>query len=156
MSEYTHSIDAKGRTVIPSEFREALGDSFVITRGLDGCAYIYPMDEWVVFQQKLMKLPMNKQSSRALVREFMAKSKKLTPDKSGRIVIPQNLRDICGFSEELLFAGVGSKIEVWEKSRYEANSIPETDVSSFLAQENALSMEEIAENMDIGDLLNDI
>ncbi|MCR5586934.1 MAG: division/cell wall cluster transcriptional repressor MraZ [Lachnospiraceae bacterium] len=128
MSQYEHSIDAKGRTVIPSEFRDELGDSFVMTVGIDGCTYIYSMNEWENFEKKLHSISMNTRENRMIKRAFLGQSKVLVPDKQGRIVVPQNLRKVGGFKDELVFVGIGDKIEVWDKERYETvNAIPFDD-----------------------------
>lgn len=84
MGQYGHTIDAKGRTVVPVQYRQSLGDTFVITRRLDGCLFLYPLQEWQVFVDKLQALPPDKKT-RKLQRQFLSKAMEVTPDKQGRI-----------------------------------------------------------------------
>ena len=89
MGEYNHTIDAKGRLIIPSKFRELLGEEFVLTRGLDGCLYIYPMDEWESFEMKLRSLPLTNKNARTFSRFFVAGATTCELDRQGRILVPQ-------------------------------------------------------------------
>ena len=92
MGEYNHTIDAKGRLIIPSKFRELLGEEFVLTRGLDGCLFIYPMDEWDIFEQKLRALPLTNKNARTFSRFFVAGAATCELDRQGRILVPQRRR----------------------------------------------------------------
>lgn len=94
MGEYNHTIDAKGRLIIPSKFREVLGEEFVITKGLDGCLFVYDNQEWNAFEEKLKALPLNKKDNRQFVRFFLAGAAEVEVDKQGRILVPGNLRDL--------------------------------------------------------------
>lgn len=120
MGEYNHTIDEKGRIIIPSKFRELLGDSFVVTQGLDGCLFVYANEEWEEFVEGLKKLPGNKEA-RQLQRYFMAGAAQCEVDKQGRILIPQKLRVQAGLLKDVVFVGVLSKIEIWSKERWEEN-----------------------------------
>ena len=120
MGEYNHTIDEKGRIIIPSKFRELLGDSFVVTQGLDGCLFVYPNEDWENFVEGLKKLPGNKEA-RQLQRYFMAGAALCEVDKQGRILIPQKLRQQAGLLKDVVFVGVLSKIEIWSKERWEEN-----------------------------------
>ncbi len=121
MGEYNHTIDTKGRIIIPSKFRESLGDEFVVTQGLDGCLFVYPNDEWQSFITELKKLPGNKEA-RQLQRYFLAGAASLEVDKQGRILIPANLRERAALEKDIVFVGVLSKIEIWSKERWESNN----------------------------------
>lgn len=121
MGEFDHSIDTKGRIIIPSKFREDLGDEFVITAGLDGCLFVYPQKEWQVFAEKLTKLP-GTQEARQLQRFFLAKAAQCEVDKQGRILIPAKLREEAGLDKDIVFVGVLHKIEIWSKERWEKNN----------------------------------
>lgn len=81
MGEYNHTIDAKGRLIIPSKFRELLGEEFVLTRGLDGCLYIYPMDEWESFEMKLRSLPLTNKNARTFSRFFLSGPSSVSGEK---------------------------------------------------------------------------
>ncbi|MCR5033155.1 MAG: division/cell wall cluster transcriptional repressor MraZ [Lachnospiraceae bacterium] len=136
-SEYNHTLDPKGRLIVPSKFRDELGDSFVVTKGLDGCLLIYPNVTWNVFEEKLRALPQTKKEVRTLVRYFLAGAADCEVDKQGRILIPGNLRDFASIEKDVVFVGVGEKIEIWSKEKYEQ------DISD-MPYEN---MDEIAERL---------
>jgi len=121
MGEYNHTIDAKGRIIIPSKFRESLGDEFVVTQGLDGCLFVYPNDEWLSFITELKNLPGSKEA-RQLQRYFMAGAASCEVDKQGRILIPSKLREQATLEKDIVFVGVLSKIEIWSKERWESNN----------------------------------
>ena len=105
MGEYNHTIDAKGRLIIPSRFRELLGEEFVLTRGLDGCLSIYPMDEWVAFEEKLRALPLTNKDARTFSRFFVAGATTCQLDKQGRILVPQTLRQFAGLDKDVVLTG---------------------------------------------------
>ena len=118
MGEYNHTIDAKGRLIIPAKFREPLGEEFVLTRGLDGCLYIYPMDEWEAFEEKLRALPLTNKDARAFSRFFVAGATTCELDKQGRILVPQTLREFAGLEKDVILAGNLSRVEVWSKEKW--------------------------------------
>ncbi|WFR55006.1 division/cell wall cluster transcriptional repressor MraZ [Anaerocolumna sp. AGMB13025] len=121
MGEYNHTIDTKGRIIIPSKFRDALGDEFVVTQGLDGCLFVYPNEEWMNFVTQLKNLPGSKEA-RQLQRYFMAGAATCEVDKQGRILIPNKLREQAGLEKDIVFVGVLSKIEIWSKDKWESNN----------------------------------
>ena len=121
MGEYNHTIDAKGRLIIPAKFREPLGEEFVLTRGLDGCLYIYPMDEWEAFEEKLRVLPLTNKDARAFSRFFVAGATTCELDKQGRILVPQTLREFAGLEKDVILAGSLSRVEVWSKEKWSEN-----------------------------------
>ncbi|MCR4605020.1 MAG: division/cell wall cluster transcriptional repressor MraZ [Eubacterium sp.] len=133
MGTFEHSLDAKGRVIIPAKLRDELGSSFVATMGMDGCLYAYPMNEWAGFLEKLEKLPGSK-DARTLQRMFLANAATVDVDKQGRALIPTSLREKAGLDKDIVFIGVLSKIEVWSKERYEGAS-------------DAGDMDEIADRM---------
>ena len=134
MGEYNHTIDAKGRLIIPSKFRETLGDEFVVTKGLDGCLFVYDNKEWSAFEEKLKSLPLTNKDARQFVRFFLAGATLAEVDKQGRILIPAVLRDFAALEKEVVLIGVASRVEIWSKERWE-NEASYDDV------------EEIAEHM---------
>ena len=119
MGEYQHSVDAKGRLIIQYKFREGVGSSFVITRGLDNCIFGYPMDEWRKLEEKLKQLPMTKKDARAFARFFFSGATEVELDKQGRINIPANLASYAKLEKECVVLGVSSKIEIWAKDLWE-------------------------------------
>lgn len=119
IGEYQHAIDNKNRMIIPSKFREALGEAFVLTKGLDGCLYAYPMGEWKVLEEKLKKLPLTNKDARAFVRFFFSGANEVDIDKQGRSLIPQNLLEYADIKKEIVSIGVSTRIEIWSKEKWE-------------------------------------
>jgi len=136
LGEYHHSIDNKGRIIIPSKFREALGETFVITRGLDQCLFGYPMNEWSEVEEKLKGLPLTKKDARAFTRFFFSGATECEIDKQGRVNIPSPLLNFGKLEKECVVLGVSNRIEIWSKSIWE---------EYFAESEDSFS--EIAENM---------
>ncbi|MFC4076541.1 division/cell wall cluster transcriptional repressor MraZ [Salinithrix halophila] len=129
MGEYRHSVDDKGRLIIPSKFREGLGDAFVVTRGLDHCLFVYPMPEWERLEQKLKALPFTKADARAFTRFFFSGATVAELDKQGRVNIPGNLREFAGLVKDCVVIGVSNRVELWSKEAWEAYY--ETSEGSF-------------------------
>ena len=121
MGEYNHTVDPKGRLIIPSRFREALGEEFVVTKGLDGCLFVFPMDEWQKFEEKLQSLPLTSKSARQFTRFFVAGATPCELDKQGRILVPQTLREFAGLEKDVILAGNLSRVEVWSKEKWSEN-----------------------------------
>ena len=119
MGEYNHTIDAKGRLIIPSKFRESLGDEFVVTKGMDGCLFVYDNEEWKKFEEKLLSLPMMDKQVRQFTRYFLAGAASVEVDKQGRILIPSVLREFADIPKDAVLVGVGSRIEIWSRERWE-------------------------------------
>ena len=137
MGEYNHTIDPKGRLIIPAKFREALGDEFVVTNGLDGCLFVYANTEWNNFEEKLRTLPLTNKNARQFTRFFLAGAAACEVDKQGRILIPQVLREFAKLEKDVVLVGVASRIEIWSKEVWEESiSTYDTD------------MDEVAENME--------
>ena len=121
MGEYNHTIDAKGRLIIPAKFRELLGTEFVLTRGLDGCLFIYPVDEWKAFEQKLRALPLTNKNARTFSRFFVAGAAMCELDRQGRVLVPQTLRELAGLEKDVVLTGNLDRIEVWSKDKWSEN-----------------------------------
>ncbi|ALS27344.1 division/cell wall cluster transcriptional repressor MraZ [Paenibacillus cisolokensis] len=118
MGEYQHSIDDKGRLIIPSKFRESLGARFVVTRGLDNCLFVYPMEEWSLLEQKLKSLPLMKSDARAFTRFFFSGATECELDKQGRINVPNHLREYAKLDKECMVLGVSNRVEIWSKETW--------------------------------------
>ena len=118
MGEYNHTIDAKGRLIVPSKFREALGDEFIITKGLDGCLFVYPNEEWAIIADTFRSIPQTSKEARKFSRFFFAGAASCEVDKQGRILLPQILREFADLQKEAVFVGVFSRIEIWSKDRW--------------------------------------
>ncbi|WP_160720168.1 division/cell wall cluster transcriptional repressor MraZ [Bacillus sp. USDA818B3_A] len=136
MGEYHHSIDTKGRLIVPSKFRDELGDMFIITRGLDQCLFGYPLLEWGLIEEKLKGLPLTKKDARAFTRFFFSGATESELDKQGRINIPAPLLQYAKLEKECVILGVSNRIEIWSKQIWE----------DYFA-ESEESFAEIAENM---------
>jgi MraZ protein len=119
MGEFQHNIDTKGRIIVPSKFREGLGENFVVTRGLDKCLFAYPMDEWKSLEEKLKNLPLTKKDARAFTRFFFSGAVECEVDKQGRINIPQPLRNYAVLEKECVVIGVSNRIEFWASENWE-------------------------------------
>lgn len=122
MGEYNHSIDTKGRLIIPSRVREELGDEFVVTKGLDGCLFVFPNNEWRAFEEKLKALPLTNKSARQFARFFVAGATPCELDKQGRILLPQTLREFAGLEKDVVLTGMLNRIEIWSKVKWAENS----------------------------------
>ena len=122
MGKYNHTIDPKGRLSIPSKYREVLGDEFVVSKGMDGCLYVYANDDWKVFEGKLASLPLMSEDARQFARFFLSGAQPVTVDKQGRILMPQDLRDFAGLEKDVVLAGMGGRIEIWSLERWQANN----------------------------------
>lgn len=122
MGEYNHTVDAKGRVFVPSRFRDALGDEFVVTKGLDGCLFVYDNTEWTAFEEKLKSLPITNKDARQFVRFFLAGAANVEVDKQGRILLPASLREFAALVKDVVLIGVGSRIEIWDKERWEGTA----------------------------------
>ena len=120
MGRYNHTIDPKGRLSIPSKYREVLGDEFVVSKGMDGCLFVYAIDDWKVFEEKLASLPLINVEARQFARFFLSGAQYVSVDKQGRILMPQDLRDFAGLEKDVVLAGMG--IEIWSLDKWNANS----------------------------------
>ncbi len=134
MGEFKHTIDGKGRLIVPSRFREGLGDNFVVTRGLDHCLFAYPLEEWRTLEQKLKQLPMTRGDARAFMRLFFSGAIDVEVDKQGRILIPQNLREYARLDKEVVVIGVSNRVEVWSQELWEKYSSEATESFEQLAE----------------------
>ncbi|MBX7418130.1 division/cell wall cluster transcriptional repressor MraZ [Clostridium chauvoei] len=131
IGEYQHALDTKNRMIVPAKLREGLGNKFVITKGLDGCLYAYPENEWKVLEEKLKKLPLTNRDARALVRFFFSGACEIETDKQGRGLIPQNLKEYAGIEKEIVSIGVLSRVEIWSKEKWQEYNESDVDFGSI-------------------------
>ena len=136
IGEYEHSVDVKGRAIMPAKLRDDIGDKFIITKGLDSCLFTYSLNEWTNFEEKLKSLPLTNKNARDFVRFFLSGAVECEFDKQGRFLIPGNLRDYAKLDKEIVIIGVGTRIEIWNRR----------DWKTYSSDEN-ISADEIAENM---------
>lgn len=130
MGEYSHSIDQKGRLIVPSKFRELLGEKFVVTKGLDGCLWIFSSKEWDEFTEKLHSLQSSSASVRKITRFFFAGATEAETDKQGRILLPQSLRTYAKLDKDVVLAGVSNRVEIWNADEW-ANASTFDDVEDI-------------------------
>lgn len=119
IGEHFHTIDTKGRMIVPSKFRDDLGETFIVTKGLDNCLFVYPQNEWKSFEEKLKSLPLTSRDARAFVRLFFSGATECSLDKQGRINIPVNLRHHAKIDKEVVTIGVSTRVEIWSKDQWE-------------------------------------
>ena len=136
MGEFAHNIDRKGRLIMPAKFREELGERVVVNRGLDGCLYVYTMDQWQIVYEKLSMLPTTKKDARKYQRLMLSKASECDLDGQGRILIPTNLVSLAELEKECMIVGVANHIEIWAKHKWER-----------MEEEEEGSFEEIAESL---------
>lgn len=118
IGEYAHNLDNKGRLAIPVKFREALAHGAVVTRGLDRCLFIYPAEVWSRLAERLASLPIAKANTRAFARLMLAGAMDATPDKQGRVVLPEYLRQFAHLKKAVVVAGLYNRLELWEESAW--------------------------------------
>ena len=136
IGEYEHSLDAKGRLIMPAKIREDIGEKFIVTKGLDGCLFGFSQNEWTNFEEKLKTLPLTNKNARDFVRFFLSGATECEIDKQGRFLITSNLREYATLEKDAIIIGVGTRIEIWNREKWK----------SYNSDEN-ISADEIAENM---------
>ena len=136
MGEYHHTIDEKGRLIIPSKFREELGEKFIITRGIENCLFVYSLDSWKNITNKLESLPFTKKDARQFVRFFLSGATTAEFDKQGRVNITSPLISYANLQKDCVIIGTGDRLEIWS----------ENDWNAFF-DSAASNMSDIAENL---------
>ena len=136
IGEYEHSLDAKGRLIMPSKLRESIGEKFIVTKGLDGCLFGFSKQEWTNFEEKLKTLPLTNKNARDFVRFFLSGATECEIDKQGRFLVVANLRQYASMEKDVVIIGVGTRIEIWDKKKWEEYN-----------SEDNISADAIAENM---------
>ena len=136
IGEYEHSLDTKGRLIMPAKLRLDMGERFIVTKGLDGCLFAFSQKEWENFETKLKTLPLSDKNARNFVRFFLSGATECEIDKQGRFLIPNNLRTAANLEKESIIIGVGTRLEIWNKTTWEKC-------------DEDISADEIAENMSL-------
>ena len=136
IGEYEHSLDVKGRLILPAKIREDMGDKFIVTKGLELCLVGVSLNEWTNFEEKLKTLPLTNKNARDFVRFFLSGATECEIDKQGRFLIAGNLREYANLEKDAIIIGVGTRIEIWNREKWK----------SYNSDENN-SADEIAENM---------
>ena len=141
MGEYHHNIDDKARIVLPSKFRDELGETFIITRGLEGCLFVYSMSDWNNIVSKLKTLPFTKKDARAFLRFFLSGAVECHADKQGRIALPVPLVSYANLEKECVVIGVNDRLEIWSKKSFENYFNSNEENISDLAEDLFSNME---------------
>ncbi|MEG0573795.1 MAG: division/cell wall cluster transcriptional repressor MraZ [Erysipelotrichaceae bacterium] len=136
IGEYAHNIDTKGRLIIPARFREELDGTIIVTRGLDGCLYIYTASQWNILYEQMMKLPSTKKEARMYIRMLTSKAAECEIDNQGRILLPATLTQLADLKKACVISGAGNRVEIWSKERWDT-----------INEENNESFEEMAESL---------
>jgi len=140
IGEYQHGLDPKNRIIVPVKLREGLGNTFVITKGLDGCLYAYPLEEWRILEEKLKNLPLTNKDARLFVRFFFSGACEVELDKQGRGLIPQNLKEYAGIEKDIVSIGVLSRVEIWSKEKWNEYNESNIDFDSIAEKMNDLGI----------------
>ena len=136
IGEYEHSLDTKGRMIMPAKLRQDIGEKFIITKGLDGCLFVFSQNEWLNFEEKLKALPLSDKNARNFVRFFLSGATECEIDKQGRFLLVNTLREYAEITKEVIIIGVGTRLEIWNKDKWK----------KYNSNEN-ISADTIAENM---------
>ena len=136
MGEYHHNLDDKNRLIIPSKFRYELGSKFIVTRGIEKCLFVYPVDEWNKIIEKLNTLPFTNKDARTFMRMFLSGATECELDNNGRICINGPLMNYASLNKECVIIGVGERIEIWDQ-----------DMFNNFFNENIDNFSDVAENL---------
>ena len=136
IGEYEHSLDAKGRLIMPAKLRTDMGEKVIITKGLDGGLFVFSQNEWSNFESKLKELPLTNKNARDFVRFFLSGATECEIDKQGRFLLVNTLREYAEITKEVIIIGVGTRLEIWNKEKWK----------KYNSDEN-ISADTIAENM---------
>ncbi len=132
---YSHNVDAKGRVFMPVKLRDELGDCFIATQGVGKCLFVFSMEEWEKLAQKFKDVPISSVPIQSIMRKFFANACECEPDKQGRILLPQRLREYIGVDKEAVVTGVMSRAEIWSKEGWdEFNEKTDSDYEQMLTE----------------------
>jgi len=138
--EYDHTIDRKGRMIVPAKFRQAFKtyniSTLFLTRGLDGCLFLFPESEWRLAESRFKQIPFTKGEGRKFNRMLFSGAVEVTVDKLGRLLVPKGLRDFAEIKQDVVVVGVSNRIEVWSKEKWQA-----------FYESSSQSFEEVAERV---------
>ena len=134
---FSHNADTKGRIILPSSFREELGDSLVITKGLDRCLYVFHVDIWNEYREKISKLPFSDPGTRTFIRHFISFSSRLDFDANGRVLVPNTLREYAGIKRDILSMGAINHIEIWSKEYFDEDNSLSAAIAPEIAEKMA-------------------
>lgn len=137
VGEYQHSLDAKGRLILPSRFRARLSDGVVVTKGLDYCLFVYTPEEWGRVAERLSEAPISSRQARNFVRLMFSGAAEEVPDKQGRFLIPEHLRRYAGLERDVTVIGAGDRVEIWDRAKWEQHRDHEEEQYAQMDREHA-------------------
>ena len=127
IGEYNHTIDAKGRLIVPAKYRDNLGERFYVTKGFDDCLFVYAEEDFNILQEKIRALPLSNKESRTISRFFLGSAQEGELDKQGRILIPSELRDHAGLQKNVSLVGTGTCVEIWDSDKWDDAAVDNID-----------------------------
>ena len=134
LGQYEHTIDEKGRLIIPGKYRESLGEEFIITFGLDTCLFVYPLNEWKNLAEKIKSFPLGKKDARAFGRILFSRALNCSIDTQGRVSILKYLKDYAHINKEIMIIGVMDRIEIWSRDLWQKYSTEAIDSYEDIAE----------------------
>ena len=135
--EYQHVMDLKNRVILPQKFREGLGETFIITKGLDQCLYVYTLEQWEVYEKKAQSLSIADEDVRQFMRFFLGSATECEPDGQGRVIISPALKEYAGLQKDIVSIGIADKIEIWSAENWRTANNPTAKVDPKVAQKIA-------------------
>ncbi|MFP5356392.1 MAG: division/cell wall cluster transcriptional repressor MraZ [Gemmatimonadota bacterium] len=136
LGEYEHSLDAKGRVILPVRMRARLAEGCIVTKGLDGCLYVYPPEEWQQVTEQLREARLSNAAARNFTRLMFSGASEQTPDRQGRVMIPEPLRKYAGLDRDVTILGLDSRIEIWDRAAWETRRAEAEQEFNDLAESN--------------------
>ena len=118
IGEYRHTLDPKKRLSLPSKWRKEMGNTLVITRGLDNCLFVYPLKEWQRISEKISQLPLGQADTRGFNRFFLSGAVEVEVDSVGRVLVPDFLKEFAGLQTKVVLAGIHDRVEMWDEKRW--------------------------------------
>ena len=141
IGEYEHSLDTKGRLIMPAKLRQDIGEKFIITKGLDGCLFVFSQNEWLNFETKLKALPLSDRNARNFVRFFLSGATECEFDKQGRILVPASLRKYADLQKDVVLTGMDTRIELWSAEKWDVESdLDDEDMEAVAAHMASLGV----------------
>ena len=134
IGEYHHKVDEKGRLAVPTKFRERLSRGAVVTKGLDGCLFLYPIEEWEKLADKISSLPMSQANTRSFARLMLAGAMDVSLDKQGRVILPDYLRQYATIAKEVVISGLYNRLEIWNQDAWDKYKTEMESQSEEVAQ----------------------
>ena len=140
LGEYQHSLDAKGRVILPARFRAQLEGGCVLTKGREPCVVVYPREEFIRVSDELKAVPMSSAQARNAARVLYSGASEQIPDSQGRVLVPETLRRYAGLDRELVVAGAGIRFEIWDRTRWDEQLTSAQGQYSEIAEEQRIDL----------------